>query len=381
MTPKRKQTNEDFFEQKQPVRFYKYVALTFLLVTLLLFFVVIFVSAKKATITITVRPDSVEAKQTFTIGSKDQVIVGKTEKTTVELQKDFSPQTGKEIESTAVGVVTLHNETTQDQALIPTTRLLTPEGILFRMKDRALVPANGTTTVEVYADKPGRENEIGPSKFTIPGLALDKQKVIYATSEKPMVGGIRKVGILGETDLTNAQKDLLSEMQKQGEEKLAKFYPNLTGVYKVLTSNIEADKKVGEEVNNFRLTGNLELVGFFYDQSEIKNLINKELEKKVVGNSEILSFNDSEPALNLDSYDTSSTVAVVTAGGSGLVTINPESSELAKQMFFGKSEDEVRRYLLSLDHVQGVEIKFSPAWVGTVPALSDHVNVVVKSVE
>jgi len=381
MTPKRKQTNENFFEQKQPVRFYKYVALTFLLVTLLLFFVVIFVSAKKATITITVRPDSVEAKETFTIGSSDQKIVGKTEKTTVELKKDFSPQTGKEIESIAVGKITLHNETGLDQALIPTTRLLTPEGILFRMKDRAMVPANGTTIVDVYADKPGRENEIGPSKFSIPGLAQDKQKVIYGTSESMMVGGIRKVGILGDTDLTNAQKDLLAEMQKQGEEKLAKLYPNLIGVYKVLSSDILSDKKVGEEVNNFSLTGKLDLVGFFYDKIEIKNLINKELEKKVVGNSEILSFNDSEPSLNFESYDTSSTIAIVTAGGSGLVSINPESPELAKQMFFGKDKDEVRRYLLSLDHVQAVDIKFSPAWVGTVPALSDHVNVVVKSVE
>ena len=233
----------------------------------------------------------------------------------------------------------------------------------------------------MYADKSGRENEIAPSKFSIPGLALDKQKVIYATSENFMVGGIRKIGVLGDSDLNNAQKELLAEMQKTAEEKLAKLHSDLTAVYKVLNNNIESDKKVGEEVNNFSLTGKLELVAFFYDKNEIKNLINKELEKKVVGNSEILSFNDSEPTLNFETYDVSSTIAVVSAAGSGLVSINPESPELAKQIFFGKDKDEVRRYLLSLDHIQEVDVKFSPAWVGTVPALSDHVTVVVKSVE
>ena len=47
--------------------------------------------------------------------------------------------------------------------------------------------------------------------------------------------------------------------------------------------------------------------------------------------------------------------------------------------FFGKNKDEVRRYVLSLDNVYSVDIKYSPAWMQTVPHVADHVSVVIKN--
>jgi len=50
-------------------------------------------------------------------------------------------------------------------------------------------------------------------------------------------------------------------------------------------------------------------------------------------------------------------------------------------MFFGKSKDEVRRYLLKLDHVRSVDIKFKPAWIRTVPHVGEHIEIIVKEVQ
>jgi hypothetical protein len=36
---------------------------------------------------------------------------------------------------------------------------------------------------------------------------------------------------------------------------------------------------------------------------------------------------------------------------------------------------------LSMDHVHAVDIKFRPAWMQTVPHVSDHVEVVIKEVK
>ncbi len=82
-----------------------------------------------------------------------------------------------------------------------------------------------------------------------------------------------------------------------------------------------------------------------------------------------------------ESYNASSTAAVVNVFGSGLVTLNPESKLLAKTVFFGKSRDEVRRYLLSLDYVNGVEVKFSPAWMLSVPSIAENVSVIIKNIQ
>ncbi|OGH74172.1 MAG: hypothetical protein A3G00_04880 [Candidatus Magasanikbacteria bacterium RIFCSPLOWO2_12_FULL_43_12] len=191
MTPRTKHTS---LAVEQPVRLYKFIALSFLILTIILLGVIIFMSAKRATITVVAGQEPLEVSVAMAIGSESKI--GFVETITVELKKTYKPESTKEIGAVAMGAVTLRNDSDADQALVATTRLLSPEGILFRLKNRVVVPAKSTIVTEVYADKEGRESEIGPAKFTIPGLNAAKQAVIYATSEKPMIGGVRAVGIV-----------------------------------------------------------------------------------------------------------------------------------------------------------------------------------------
>jgi len=50
-------------------------------------------------------------------------------------------------------------------------------------------------------------------------------------------------------------------------------------------------------------------------------------------------------------------------------------------MFFGKTRDEVRRYVISLDHVHNVDVRFQPAWMQHVPHVHDNIQIVVKEIE
>ncbi len=378
MTPRRKETNG---ENSQPVRFYKYIALTFLIVTIVLLGVIVSLSSKRAVITITASQEQVEVKEILNIGAVESAVAGKVETAVVSLEKTFQPQAGREEPAVATGRVTLHNEEDYNQPLVATTRLLTAEGILFRLKERAAVPAKGTAVAEVYADKAGKESEIGPSRFTIPGLSADKQAVIYATSEKPMAGGWKKIGILGESDWQKGEKELLAEIEKIGKEKLTALQPDFSAVYKLIDPEITSKQKIGEEAGEFTLSGQATVVGVFYNSVEVKNLMAKELNKRVVSEDELLTIDNPEPTVNLESYEASSTIAIVNVSASGLVSLNPESGQFAKSLFFGKNKEEVRRYLLSLDHVQGVEVKFTPAWMRSVPPVPEHVSVVVKMTE
>lgn len=376
MTPHHKETNFS----NEPVRFYKIVALSFLFLTIVLLGVIVFMSTKRATITITTKPEPVEADLTMEI-TKDNLASGVLAQTVATLSKKFKPGASKEEESTAVGIAILHNDSSISQPLIATTRLLTADGVLFRMKKGATVPANGTVEVDVYADKSGKASEIGPSKFTIPGLNEARQKVVWAESIKPMVGGVRQFGVIGSEDIKEAEGEMLAELKKAGEEKLGALYPEMKAVYAVAQSSMKSDKEVGAETDEFTMNAEATVVAAFYNADDPKNLIKKELDKKVIGDVEILSQGNAEPSVILDEYDLTTGRAILKIAGSGLVELNAESSQLQKLIFFGKTKDEVRRYLLSLDHVNGVDIKFTPAWMRTVPHVAEHVNVVVKKVE
>ena len=376
MTPRTKQTS---LAIEQPVRFYKLIALSFLLITVSLLGIIIFMSAKRATITVVASQEPTEVSAVLAINASDGS--GFVETVSVELEKPFKPESTKEINAVAMGKVTLYNETDLDQPLVATTRLLSPEGVLFRLKDRVVVPAKGTIEARVYADKAGREGEIGPAKFTIPGLNTDRQKVIYAVSDKPMMGGIRAVGIVSEEDLKLAEKELAADLKKSGAEELSVLHPELSAVYEVMSQEFSADKEAGDEAEEFLLKGKAVVLGVFYSKDEAEELVAAELEKRVVSEAEVLIKNESRTAVTLGDYNLDDKTATLKVSGVGAVSLNPESQQLQKLIFFGKTKDEVRRYLLSLDHVSGAELKFSPVWIRTVPHVADHVNVVVKNVE
>ena len=160
MTPRRKETN---FAPNQPVRFYKFIALTFLIITVVLFCVIIFMSSKEATITVTTKSDPIDVSKYVVVGPGGEWD-GVVTTTLINETKAFSPTGTKEEPGIAKGRVTLVNETGYDQPLVATTRLLTPDGILFRLKDRVLVPAGGEIKAEVYADAEGASGNIGPIK-------------------------------------------------------------------------------------------------------------------------------------------------------------------------------------------------------------------------
>lgn len=376
MTPRTKQTS---LAVEQPVRFYKFIALSFLLLTVILLGVIIFMSTKRATITVVAGQEPLEVGVVMPIGG--EIKTGFMEMASVELKKIFKPESTKEINAVAMGTVTLYNETEADQALVATTRLLSPDGILFRLKNRVVVPGNGKIDAEVYADKAGRESEIGPTKFTIPGLNEAKQKVIYAKSDKPLVGGVRSVGIITEEDLKIAEKELLADLKKAGAEKLSALHPELSAVYEIVKQEISADKEAGSDAEEFTLSSKANMVGVFYNQMDADKLASGELAKRVVSEAEILIQNELRTSVALMNYNLENKTANLKISGVGAVSLNPESQQLQKLSFFGKTKDEVRRYLLSLDHVRGVELKFTPAWIRTVPQVADHVSVVVKNVE
>lgn len=381
MSPRRQETSSS--ANNQPVRFYKFVALSFLCLTVLLLGIIGFMSSKRATITITTKEDPISVESTVTVGDKGPLGIGGTVTTTIiTLEQTFSPTGSKKEPALATGRVTLYNESNAPQSLVATTRLLTPDGVLFRLKDAVTVPAGGKIDATVNADQKGESGNIGPvDHFSIPGLNEAKQKVVYASSKEAMIGGISTVGILSMNDIDKSKKQLLDAMEKKGQEMFQAKYPDQPGVFSVIQEAIEHNAKVGEETGSFVMKGKATVLGVFYNQDQVRSTAEESLKKHAVDDIGTIRTTDKEPKVTFDAYHPDKGTADLTVNHNGIVTLNAESKQLQKMLFFGKTKEEVRRYLLSLDHVYGVEVSFRPMWVGTVPYVPDHVNIVVKQVE
>lgn len=380
MVRKKKKTSAPGYGQ--PVRFYKVVALGFLCITILLLGLIVFMSSKRATITILTRPEPIET--TFSVDVGDGVtdtVSAEFVSEVVTLEKSFSPKGVKEELGVATGIVTLINDSTTDQPLVATTRLLTPDGVLFRIRSGVVVPANSSIETEAYADKEGEGGNIEPSDFTIPGLNANRQKQVYAKSKSDMSGGIKYVGIISTKDVQQAEVAFKEELEQKGKDTLQAAHEGKKGVFKLISSDVTSDTDVGTETSEFILSGSARIVGIFYDEAELKEYAQANLEKQLVGSSETVHQSDSTPDAAIESVEVDENEAVLGVSYSGLVSLDPNSRDLQRLMFYGKTEDEVRRYVLSLDHVTGVEVKFRPIWNKSVPHVADHVNIVVRQVE
>ncbi|MDP3771664.1 MAG: hypothetical protein Q8R16_05160, partial [bacterium] len=183
---------------------YQRLALGFLGVVVLLAVAVLLLSVARVEVTITPRAEQIVADFDVTIiGSgtpTGREVLGRLVRVegtgTAErvLTVGAAPVPSSVMESApaarAEGSVTLVNTMTAPQPLVATTRLLSADGILFRMKSGATVPANGKLEgVRVYADQVGEQGNIGPTKFAIPGLSKWLQARVWAESSVAMSGG------------------------------------------------------------------------------------------------------------------------------------------------------------------------------------------------
>ncbi len=187
-------------EPKKPNKKWLYISLTAFA------FVGIFaVSAmfKSAEIKVTPKQEQKSVNDTFT-ARKDFTGTGlgfQTVTVTKDVEKKVTATAEEEVERKAKGRIIIYNNySTQSQKLVATTRFETPEGLIFRLVSAVTVPGRitkdgktvaGSIEVEVEADKPGSNYNIGLKDFTIPGFKGDPRfSSIYGRSKTEMSGGL-----------------------------------------------------------------------------------------------------------------------------------------------------------------------------------------------
>lgn len=138
----------------------------------------------------------------------------------------------EEVTAQAGGNIFIYNEQQNPVRLVTNTRFESPNGLVYKIKDSAVIPGYttnaegkkvpGMTNAEVYADQVGDQYNIEPAKFTVPGFKGEPEySTIYAESTSAFTGGFNgKKFIIDDAELQTAQQALRTELRNSLLERI-----------------------------------------------------------------------------------------------------------------------------------------------------------------
>lgn len=142
-----------------------------------------------------------------------------------EGEREVTATGQEEVEEQAAGTITIYKTTAGDERLIKNTRFESPDGLIYRITESAVVPGGttenpGSVVAEVFADQAGPEYNIAANtRFKVPGFAesnlTDLYDSIYAINPNSFTGGHRGPKFtIDETELNAATESLRKELRE-----------------------------------------------------------------------------------------------------------------------------------------------------------------------
>lgn len=369
-------------KQRPPsIRMYRRIAFSFLILTFLLLVLVGYLSFAQAKIIIYPNPKIITTE--FNVGiiaspESETEVEGRIIEQNFEKTKEFiSTGETKIVSGRAGGEVKIINNWNKDQPLVATTRLLSSDGVLFRLDQTVTVPAGGEIVSMVHADQEGRQAEIGPTRFTIPGLWEGLQDKIYAVSEKPMTGGEKEVSVIGEEDLNSAVEGLSQEILDQAKKVLtdSMIDPRLDGQafsYEVLEK--VSDTMPNQEKETFTIKIKIKVVAVFFNSVQMDEIIQAKLDEVLDTDSRLGLIRPEDITYAINRYNLDENVASLKVFAQADAIIKENSRALDKSKIAGLSIDDAILYLTSLSGVERVEVSARPFWIKMIPRLEDHIE-------
>lgn len=381
----KKRASVELPTQAIPLLLYRRIATVFVILVAAALLAVLYLATMQAVIRVTTVPKEITTDfivKTVDVAVTEGEVQGEIHSGTLGRKKTVTPtgQSKKEVDGQATGTVKIVSTLSTPQPLVATTRLLNPDGVLFRLKNSVTVPANGSVETEVYADKKGASGNIGPSSFTIPGLNEAKQKLITASSSAPMTGGVQSIAVLGQEEIDQAVEGLKAELLEDAKNMLREQrkqpYTGEAFFIEVRDQNVSA--KAGDEVGTFDVELNVTVSGVFYDDEALKKIALRKLQEGLGQGEEFVDTGDQDRLVTVQQVNLQQGAASVHVRQTGKVVTSQASRALSVDRFVGMSEDDVRSLLITEGVATEVDVQFFPFWVRTIPRLKDHIYIEIR---
>ncbi len=372
-------------------RSYKKIIAVFIIISVVLIALVTYSSVTRATITITPVEDTVTANFEIRI-EKDptpdpnftnRAIPGRVLSSKVEGAKNFSNIPEKEVEEKVTGTVTLYNKRGESQPLLVNTQLKAESnGLIYRTDAPATIPANGKIDVAVTCDGDGPKGETEPTRFIIVKIWEPWQELMYGENSEAFKGGQANKPIVTDEEINAAKDELANELYLKAYEDIKSklrgdesFRENATK-NEILSS--KASVKPDTEASDFNMEDEVKVTAAVFDETELENISIGRLKDKIPENKEYKEFFEDRYSYEVTDYNLDKQTTNLKVHIEGISIPKLSLQIFDKNQLIGRSPDEVKSYFESFTDIQSVDIKFSPFWIRSVPALKDHIDIIIE---
>lgn len=293
--------------------------------------------------------------------------------TTTAVTVDVPRATGTaDATAKARGTVTLRNSSGSPQPLVATTRLLSPDNVLFRLDSSTVVPANGQVEAQVTADVAGPGGAIAPTTFTIPGLNESRRQQVDAISSAPFalptVGG----NVLTAESLAAAQvkalEVTLTALWPELEAQLLEGETIDPSVATATAISFTASAEPGAEATAVTFSGQVRASVLLFDRSALEGAVVRFL----FGEG---TAAQPEPGTLQLAVSRSSTIAGALGTVTGQLTVTASPAAVSPDSLVGRTKAEAEAYLKGLPGVSEVSIKVRPWWLRRLPGEASRIQV------
>lgn len=412
---------------------YRKIAFGFIGLTVLLVVAILWLSSVKAEVIVHVKKEPVAVDTVVELAKTPKAgqLLGRVAQGTFENRKEFPIRgTGADVATTtpvalvpssatsvaspsvlapslpatnaiARGKVKIINTYSRAQPLVRTTRLLTSDNKLFRIDKSVTVPAGGSVEVAIYADKPGAEFAIAPTKFTIPGLFVDLQKLIYAESTEafkleasttptptPVVTPrtqptstprtATRPATATQDEIDVAERQAIDETLERAKRQLASEVSESASLEGVYFTKIRKEVLPGSTPQSFIVYIQADVTAVYYPKDDMLVLVRTKLREKVPSDRELIPFDGKSIRYQIESVDPRTETATVRVQTDAAARLTPASEALKKENMVGKSKQEVIDLLKKVDGVESVDVKTSPGWLRKIPSMQERVDLKVE---
>jgi hypothetical protein len=377
--------------QSRPVGFYRKISLVFILLTLVLVAAAFYFFLMKLTVEVTPKQERISDKITVTVSSDkpaeginlsgEKAIIGTVEQIPVKEEKFFQATGANILGQEITGKVSIINNYNQSKTLIATTRLLSPDGKLFRIKDKVDIPAGGSKEVEIYTDEPSQDMAIGPTEFTIPGLWAGLQDKIYAKSSEAFVYQTQVEKFVQAIDIEKAAQDLKESLVKKVSDQ---FGDNYKGFDKVV-AEIDKDSLqssstavANDKTDQFTVSLSAMVNVVAFNSADAEKMAEEKLLSIVSSDKKILGLDKSKTEYGLSGTDFANKKATLEVSFVGTAMLSQADNVIKKEKLVGLSEAQINNYLRDLDKFSNFKLVFQPSFIKKAPMLVDRIKVIIK---
>ncbi len=302
--------------------------------------------------------------------------------------------TGEEtVSERATGNIFIYNaHSNTPQRLIKNTRFESKDGFIFKITESVEVPgytedakgnrAPGVISATVFADGTGEQYNIGPGRFTIPGLKGSAQfDTMYGESTDSFSGGFDgKRYIIAESELETAKQMLHRDLRDALLARLETERPNGFVVYKdAVTFSFDSlpATEYGDKMATIKERARLQVPIFketdFATYLAQNTIIGYEGEPVYIEDPLTLAFSYPSPTTTTSDISSLTDIPFTLKGGTRIIWIFDETK--LKTDLLGLSKTAIDQVLTAYPAIKKAEAVVRPFWKQAFPDNPDEVVV------